>query len=610
MENQDLPTQNRAEHGARMLEAAKQAPQDPGVYLMKDPAGTILYVGKAKNLKNRLSSYFQRIPHETPRTEMLVSRLVRFDVILTETESEALILENTLIKKHRPKFNVRLKDDKAYPYIRIAIGETYPRLEWTRRVRRDGARYFGPFPSAWSAKQILRLLTETFQLRDCSDNTFRHRSRPCILYQMGKCSGPCVGIISADAYRESIENVVRILEGKSDALEKELQRGMDDSAEREEYEEAAYYRDQLENLRLVTSIQVADEADAEKNRDVVAIARTGTKTETGPETASASSSASSFADADAHAHAVILQIRAGRLVAVRHMTVQNGDGETDDGLMADFLAQYYLSAKAEDEALERADATEEVVKRKHAEQPSQVLLASAPKDLELLERTLGISVRVPESDHEKQLVSVAATNARHSLEQSRKRDGGHGIRALEEIQDKLHLAKLPARIECYDNSNIQGEDAVASRVVFVDGAPDKNLYRRYKIRTVEGANDFATMKEVLGRRFSNIEEALPDLVVVDGGKGQLSQAVAILEELNIQGVAVVGLAKARTERDFRAKEVASSLERIFIPGRKNPVPLLPHMPSYKLLTHIRDEAHRFAITYHRKVRDKRILKGS
>jgi excinuclease ABC subunit C len=226
-----------------------------------------------------------------------------------------------------------------------------------------------------------------------------------------------------------------------------------------------------------------------------------------------------------------------------------------------------------------------------------------------------VKIRVPETDLEKQLVNVAKTNARHAIEQAKKGSGGHGLAALEEIQEKLHLAKLPTRIECYDNSNILGEDAVASRVVFIDGAPDKNLYRRYKIRTVEGANDFATMREVLARRFSGSArgeqgeiEDLPDLVVVDGGKGQLSQAVAILEELSVQGVAVVGLAKARTESDFKAKEVESSLERIFIPGRKNPVPLLPHTKAYKLLTHVRDEAHRFAITYHRLLRDKRSLK--
>jgi excinuclease ABC subunit C len=241
--------------------------------------------------------------------------------------------------------------------------------------------------------------------------------------------------------------------------------------------------------------------------------------------------------------------------------------------------------------------------------PHEALLAVAPDDVDLLERALNVGIRVPDGQVDEQLMNVARANAQYALEQSRKKEQGHGIKALEEVQEKLDLPRLPHRIECYDISNFQGEDAVASRVVFMDGAPDKNLYRRYKIRTVEGSNDFAMMREVLDRRFSKDEEALPDLVVVDGGKGQLSQAVAILDELAVQGVAVVGLAKARTERDFQSSEVKSSDERIFIPGRKNPVALRPHQDAYKLLVHVRDEAHRFAVSYHRHVRSKRSLRS-
>ena len=583
----------------QMLDAARAAPTDPGVYLMRDGAGSILYIGKAKNLKNRLLIYFQGATsgtaHDVPRTELMVSRVEKFDVILTETESEALILECTLIKKHKPKFNIRLKDDKAYPYLRIQIADDFPRIEWTRRVRRDGARYFGPFPSGYSAKSIMRLLIEMFKLRDCSDNTFRHRSRPCILYQMQKCTAPCVGLIAKDVYRESIESVVRILEGKSDQLRLELERGMVDAAAAEEYEDAAFYRDSLENLTVVTATQSVDDAGAERNRDVIAIERD-----------------------EAAGHAVVLQIRGGKMVAVRHLNLQNSEeAMTDSEVLFDFIAQYYVQLGVEIKAAEATAAeTDGALPPAMVFHAREALIPYAPDDPDLLERTLGVKIRVPETDLEKQLVSVAKTNARHALEQVKKGDKGHGLAALEEIQEKLHLSKLPTRIECYDNSNIQGEDAVGSRVVFIDGAPNKNLYRRYKIRTVEGANDFATMREVLGRRFSGTArgeqgeiEDLPDLVVVDGGKGQLSQAVAILEELSVQGVAVVGLAKARTESDFRAKEVESSLERIFIPGRKNPVPLLPHTRAYKLLTHVRDEAHRFAISYHRLLRDKRSLKS-
>jgi excinuclease ABC subunit C len=285
-------------------------------------------------------------------------------------------------------------------------------------------------------------------------------------------------------------------------------------------------------------------------------------------------------------------IRDGKLVGVKHFHLQNTDASIPEAsVLFEFLSQYYLASAAEDAPAARA---------------AEVLLPGAPDDPDLLEQAIGVGVRVADGAVDEQLLNVARANAQYALEQARSRAQGHGIAALEEVQDKLHLAKLPQRIECFDISNTQGAENVASRVVFVDGAPDKNLYRRYKIKTVEGANDFASMKEVLGRRFSG-DESLPDLVVVDGGKGQLAQAVAILEELDVQGVDVVGLAKARTESDFQATEVKSSFERIFIPGRKNPVPLLPHMEAYKLLVHVRDEAHRFAITYHRLRRRKASL---
>jgi excinuclease ABC subunit C len=253
MENQ-APKHSENSRPALLLQA-REAKTSPGVYLMKDAAGLTLYVGKAKNLRNRLTTYFQAPVHEIPRIEMMVSRVDRFELILTETEAEALILEATLIKKYKPKFNIRLKDDKAYPYLKIQVKAAFPRVEWTRRVQRDGARYFGPFPSAWSARQVMRLLNETFKLRDCSENTFRHRSRPCILYQMGKCTGPCVGLIDANAYRNSIDEVIQVLEGKSDSLMKSLRKGMEDAAEQEEFELAASYRDQIKNVELVTQTQ-------------------------------------------------------------------------------------------------------------------------------------------------------------------------------------------------------------------------------------------------------------------------------------------------------------------------------------------------------------------
>ncbi|HUP58723.1 MAG TPA: excinuclease ABC subunit UvrC, partial [Bdellovibrionota bacterium] len=510
------------------------------------------------------------------RTQMLVDRITRFDVILTETEAEALVLEATLVKKHKPKFNVRLKDDKAYPYLKIRADQDFPRIEWTRRVQRDGARYFGPFPSAWSARQVMRLLNETFQLRDCSENAFRHRTRPCILHQIGKCSAPCVALVDRAQYGEAIDQAVRVLEGKTDRIVGELRKGMEDAAGREEFEEAAAYRDQIRNLELVTETQAVVKAD-ERDRDVVGLARKETE-----------------------AHGTLLIVRKGKLVSVKHYHLQNTDASIPDAeVLFDFLSQYYLAGStSKDEEAPAGDSA-----------PKEILLPAAPSDPDLLERAIGAGIRVADGPVDEQLLSVARSNAEYALEQAAKRAQGHGIQALEEIQDKLHLTRLPHRIECYDISNTQGGESVASRVVFIDGAPDKNLYRRYKIKTVEGSNDFASMREVLGRRFSN-DESLPELVVVDGGKGQLSQAVAILEELNVQGVDVVGLAKARTERDFQSTEVKSSHERIFIPGRKNPVPLLPHTDAYKLLVHVRDEAHRFALSYHRLLRSKRTFSSA
>lgn len=560
-----------------LLEQAKAAAIQPGCYFMKDEHGVILYIGKAKNLKNRLMTYFQPALHEITRTEMMVRLVSYFETILTETEAEALILEATLIKKHKPKYNVRLKDDKSYPYIRIRYNEEYPKLEWTRKVTRDeGVMYFGPFPSAWSARQVMRLLTETFRLRDCSDNTFRHRSRPCILYQMGKCSAPCVQHISQPDYIESVRAAARVLEGKSNDVQKELERGMLDAAENEEFELAAEFRDQIQNLKIVTELQAVQQSGEDFDQDVIAIARK-----------------------DSDAHGAIVMIRGGKLQGVRHYTLDNMDSSIPDGkLLSEFLIQHYSDGGQEKEE------GMQVHYRKRS-----ILVAQVPDDVDLISKALGLEIAVPDNEVEERLSNVANVNAEHALEMFKKQNQGHGIAALEEIQDKLHLDQLPIRVECYDISNISGDDAVASRVVFVEGAPDKNLYRRYKIKTVQGSNDFAMMKEVLGRRFAHVDDPFPQLVVVDGGKGQLAQAMAIMEELNIQGVPVVGLAKARTEKDFEATEVKSSMERVFLPNRKNPVMLYPNTGAFKLLTHLRDEAHRFAITYHRKVRDKRIIGG-
>jgi excinuclease ABC subunit C len=558
-----------------LLEQAKELATTSGVYLMKGAGGQILYVGKAKSLRARVSSYFQPIVHEHPRTEMMLGEVVEFEVIHTGTENEALVLECTLIKRYKPRFNIRLKDDKHYPYLSVPVNDEFPRIEWTRRVNQENARYFGPFPSSFAARIVMRLLTEAFQLRDCDDNTFLHRSRACILHQMGKCSAPCVGKVDKDGYRAQLDRAVAVLEGKSKGFIRELKKEMKRAAGDERYEDAARLRDQIQAVEIVSQTQSVVDADQRLDQDVFACA-----------------------EKEGVAHGVVLQVRGGKLLSVKHYDVQNFDGtQTREQILYDFLAQHVLLM---DEGNDLVHARE-------------FLMRELPMDAELLERTLSIRIVQPATPVQKQLVSVAETNARFAVENAKRDSAGHGITALEEIREKLGLKTLPRRIECYDVSNTQGEESVASRAVFMDGAPEKALYRRYKIKTVKGANDFASMREIFDRRFSKMDQdpgnEKPDLVVVDGGKGQLAQAKAIFDELGITGVDLVGLAKARTESDFQSREVRSSQERVFIPNRVNPVPLYPHTQAYKLLTHVRDEAHRFAITFHRKLRDRKSMGG-
>jgi excinuclease ABC subunit C len=565
--------EKRSDKKTVLLEQAKALATSSGVYLMKGAGGQILYVGKAKSLRARVSSYFQPIVHEHPRTEMMLSEVMEFEVIHTGTENEALVLECTLIKRYKPRFNIRLKDDKHYPYLSVPLNEPFPRIEWTRRVNQEQARYFGPFPSSFAARIVMRLLTEAFQLRDCDDNTFSHRSRACILHQMGKCSAPCVGKVGAEEYRTQLNRAVAVLEGRSKGFMRDLKKEMKRASDEERYEDAARLRDQIQAVEIVSQTQSVVDADQRLDQDVFA-----------------------YAEKEGVAHGVVLQVRGGKLLSVKHYDVQNFDGtQTREQILYDFLAQHVLLM---DEGNELVHAKE-------------FLMREPPQDAELLERTLLIRIVHPETAVQKQLVAVAETNARFAVENAKRDSAGHGVAALEEIQEKLGLHRIPRRIECYDVSNTQGEESVASRVVFIDGAPEKTLYRRYKIKTVQGANDFASMREIFDRRFSKMDQnhgnEKPDLVVVDGGKGQLAQAKAIFDELGIEGVDLVGLAKARTESDFQSREVKSSNERIFIPNRVNPIPLYPHTQAYKLLTHIRDEAHRFAITFHRSLRDKRSL---
>lgn len=593
MENQN-PSTPYKNNRLDLLTEAKLAPESPGIYMMKSRTSSealeILYIGKAKNLSHRLVSYFQPEQHPIPRVQILINRVEEFEVVLTESESEALILECTLIKKHKPRFNVRLKDDKAYPYLKIKVEDKYPKIDWTRRVIQDGSRYFGPFPSAWSARQIMNMLNHEFLLRDCSDNTFQYRSRPCLLYQMKKCLAPCVGYIDSFEYHKSIQKIINILEGQPHGLVQNLRQRMMLASENEEYEKATEIRDQIKNLELITTTQSAETPNQQRARDVFGI----------------------FRHLD-QAHGTIVKVRGGKISGIQHFLLQNSDASySDSELLTNFIKQYYVEISKSKGGEKWEDCSV------RSEMPQEILLPFLPEHFQELQEfghslKLGFDYLQAEEPADHQLLNVAKLNAQYALEQWLKKNSLHqsvGIAALDEIRKKLHLSKTPFHMECYDISNLHGQDAVASRVVFVNGLPEKTLYRRYKIKSVHQANDFAMMKEVLERRFLNQAESHPDLVIVDGGKGQLSQAIAILEELNIQGVCIAALAKAKVTNDFQASEIKTTSERIFIPNRKNPIILFSHTKSFKLLTHLRDESHRFALQYHRLLRNKRTVKES
>ncbi|MBI2605165.1 MAG: excinuclease ABC subunit C [Deltaproteobacteria bacterium] len=585
---------------------------DPGVYLMKDASGAILYVGKAKNLRNRVSSYFQENRDLSPRIQLMVGKIADFEVVLTDNEVEALVLEFNLIKKYRPRFNVVFRDDKSYPYVRLDMGHPFPRMEYVRRVKKDGARYFGPYVSAFQIRDVLQWAQKAFRLRDCSDNEFRNRSRPCILHQMGQCSAPCVGYIDEASYAKNIEQVLKLLDGKNDEVVSELESQMENAAREEKFELAGALRDRIRGIEEINQGQKVLDPESAKSRDVVQFARGGdVQFARGGSAQFARTSGVQFARArgeetarqGAHAVVVVMAVRDGRTVGVFQFPFTDLDPELpDDEFLYEFVTQYYLA---------RHENAPQLL-------PSEVLLPPAAEGkwegLMVLSRALGkrMEIRVPKRGEASDLMAMVKKTADyHLLELSTR--AANTVEDLIDTQKRLHLHKFPHRLECFDISHFQGEGTVASRVVFLDGKPEKSLYRHYHVETVSGPDDFKSMREILGRRFEAAGaariggNALPDLVIVDGGRGQLAQAVAIFDELGVLGVDLVAIAKARTERDFEGVEVKGSMERIFKPNQKNPIALKPGTGAHRLVTQARDEAHRFAITFHRKVRDKRIL---
>lgn len=558
-----------------LKETIKEFPQTPGVYLMKNTAEKIIYVGKAKNLRARVRSYFTDSKDHSSKTRFLVRQIEFVDYILTNTEVEAFLLEASLIKKHRPKYNIRLKDDKAYPYIRVSAADRFPRLYLARKVKKDGAIYFGPYTSGSAVWGTIRFLNRTFMIRDCKDSFFASRTRPCMTHQIGRCTAPCVGYIDETDYRKDIDSALAFLRGDNKRVLKDLGTRMKEAAAVERFEAAAKLRDSIEAIKKVLERQAVVNDTSEIDQDVIGFHgdERGTLLET-------------------------IHIRQGRVIGNRQHFLPLLDPSSPDEdvreWLTSFVNQYYDENIVPDEVLLAVDLGHDLMRL-----------------LEAVLRERGgheARVRFPTDTNGHKLLDIANANASAHFanyvgKSERKKKG------LEDIQARLHLPVLPRRIECFDISNFQGRESVASQVVFVDGAPSKDDYRRYKIKTVEGANDFASMKEVLSRRFQHTEWEDPQLIVVDGGKGQLGVAVEALKEVGKSDLCVVGLAKSRIKGSFADQEITASEERFFLPGRQNPVTFPSGSEAFQILVGIRDEAHRFAITYHRKLREATSLES-
>ncbi|HWU44967.1 MAG TPA: excinuclease ABC subunit UvrC [Bdellovibrio sp.] len=553
----------------------REFPTQSGVYLMKGLGDKIIYIGKAKNLRNRVRSYFTDSKDHSPKTRLLVSNIQEVEYILTKTEVEAFLLEASLIKKHRPKYNIRLRDDKAYPYIRFSWSDDFPRLYLARKVKKDGSLYFGPYTSGFAVQGTIRFLNRTFKIRDCGDAMFKTRKRPCMTYQIGRCTAPCVQYISRDEYRAEVEGAKLFLKGQNRKVIKTMSEKMRTAADEEKFEVAARMRDSIEAIKSILQKQAVINDTSDKDQDAIGF----------------------FGD-ERGCLIETVHVRAGRVIGTRPHYLPHFDphdpAEDPREWMVDFLNQYYEDNFIPDEVLLPLDIGSE--------------LCRLMEDV-LKERSENKTVvRFATDERGRNLVEMANENAQaHFLKYVSKSE--EKLRGLEEIKERLSLPELPRRIECYDISTFQGAETVASQVVFEEGVPAKDHYRRYKIKTVQGINDFASMYEVLSRRFKHTEYEDPQLIVIDGGKGQLSQAMRILEEIGRKDIPVVGLAKARTESDFQKQEVESSEERFFLPGRQNPVIFKHNAEALYILTGIRDEAHRFAITYHRKLRENTSLES-
>ena len=559
----------------QLREKVKEFPTSSGVYLMKNRNEKIIYIGKAKNLKNRVRSYFSQSKSngkdQSIKTRFLLKSIESIEYILTQTEVEAFLLEASLIKKHRPRYNIRLKDDKSYPYIRFSMQHDFPRLFLSRRVKNDGSLYFGPYTSSYSVREVIKFLNGVFKIRDCRDHVFKSKTRPCLTYEIERCTAPCVQLISKDKYRSDVDRALAFLNGDTKGVIDELKEKMQETSQGEQFEQAARYRDAIRSIEGVLEKQSVVDSQDRSNRDVIGFYSRPQQEGT---------------------LIVTVHVRAGRVLGLRSHYLPSVAAEEEDprDWLVSFVNQYY-----EDNII-----------------PNEILLpVEIGGDLtQLLQKVLterrgasiksSVQVAVANESVTQGLLQMANENAKSRYEEYVDKSQ-QKTKALEWIQKKLHLPELPMRIECFDVSHFQGSEVVASQVVFEEGTPDKDNYRRYRLKTVEGIDDYKSMAEVLSRRFQHKEYEDPQLIVVDGGKGQLSVAVKVLSELGRSDIPVVGLAKARSEKGTQ--------ERFYLPGRQNPVIFAENSMAFQILVGIRDEAHRFAISYHRRLRENTSLQS-
>ena len=551
------PNSRHANDAAQMAQQVRNLNTSPGVYLFKDAAGKILYIGKAKNLKKRVQTYFQSARPHDAKTVVLLTKVASFETIITHTEQEALILEANLIKKHRPRYNIHLKDDKRYPFLRLDVTQPFPNLNIVRKVQDDGARYFGPYASSAAVRQTLKFIHKTFKLRKCRNKTFASRTRPCLNYQMGLCMGPCCLDVAPETYRAIVDEVTAFLKGRTPDLIRKIKKEMKKAAVDQAFEQAAVFRDKMIALEKTLEKQVSVTTDF-KDRDVFSMVS--------DETISV---------------VAMLRVRGGFLLGGRQFIFESAMGDYEDR-MSIFLRQFYAGQQ---------------------EIPAEILVNHLPGDHTWIESHLTerrgsrVILLKPQRGEKVSLIKMAGENAKRGHKEHLENLSTHR-ELMHRLKRRLKMAKLPHRIECFDNSNLAGTSPVAGMVVFEQGRPKPDGFRQFKIKNSGKPDDYAHMAEVLARRFKKGEDtmSLPDLLLVDGGKGQLNIAMAVLEGIGLSGrFSVAGIAKKNVMRGEES-------DKIYLPRRSNPVNLNKDPDLLLFLQRIRDEAHRFAIAYQRRRR--------